>query len=76
MSNRSPRFAGVLPDHGHLSLTRKDRQTLTIGEGRNQIVVEMVEAHEGVAKLGIYAPRDVVILRDNAVKTGPRTSVA
>lgn len=53
-----------------LVLGRKmdERIFLTMPDGRN-IAIVITEIHPDKVRIGIEAPRDVVIVRDNAVKT-------
>ncbi len=44
-----------------LILSRKEGESVSIGEG---ICIKIVEINKGVIKLGIDAPDDVMILRD------------
>jgi len=47
-----------------LVLARKEHQTILIGEGKNRIVVTVLEInHMGQVRIGIEAPKDVLILR-------------
>lgn len=56
-----------------LVLGRKtdERIFLTMPDGRN-ITIVVTEIHPDKVRIGIEAPRDVVIVRDNAVKTTQR----
>ncbi|WP_298339780.1 carbon storage regulator [Ferrimicrobium sp.] len=46
-----------------LVLTRKDGEQVQIGEG---ILITVVEAKSGPVKIGIEAPPEVMIVRDDA----------
>lgn len=46
-----------------LILTRKDGEKIMIGDG---VEITIVEARSGSVKLGIDAPANVVIVRDDA----------
>ncbi len=48
-----------------LVLTRKLEESIIIGEN---IVVKVVGVDNGVVKLGIDAPRDITIVRDELLK--------
>lgn len=50
---------------GRLVLSRKLGETIVIGEGDSQIVLTVLEIRRGHARLGIRAPRDVVVRRDD-----------
>ena len=52
-----------------LCLSRKPGQTVTIGEA---ITVRLVKSTNGLAVLGIDAPADLPILRDDAKDRTPR----
>jgi carbon storage regulator len=52
-----------------LVLTRKEGQRIEIKtEGGARIVVTLLEANHMKARIGIEAPREVAILRDDAKK--------
>jgi carbon storage regulator len=51
--------------HGMLSITRREDQTFTIGD---DITITVKRARSGQVELGIQAPRDVKVLRDDAKK--------
>ena len=55
-----------------LVLSRKVGEVLTIGDS---ITVRVLEVN-GRVKLGIEAPRDVKILRGDAVETAPKANTA
>lgn len=55
-----------------LVLSRKAGEAITIGD---RVKVHVVEVREGYVRLGIEAPRDVEILRDNAVLRVPKANV-
>lgn len=52
-----------------LVLTRKRKQRILIGD---DIVIEIIEIRTGSVKLGITAPPEVRVTRDNAVLLMPR----
>lgn len=52
-----------------LILTRKVGQIITIGDN---IEVQVVEIGRGWVKLGITAPSEMPVLREEAVERGPR----
>lgn len=52
-----------------LFLTRKEQERITIGD---EITIVVLRAKNGEAKIGIEAPKDIPILRDNAKNTQPR----
>lgn len=52
---------------GNLILTRRNGQRIVIGE---DIVVTVVNIRNDIVKLGIEAPRDVLVLRGELVKDG------
>lgn len=56
-----------------LALSRKANQTITIGEN---IHITIVEIKGNQVKIGISAPRNIPIVRDDAVKKSPRTTLA
>jgi len=53
-----------------LILSRRASEKLTIGD---DITVAICRLKDGQVKLGIDAPADVVILRDDAVTKTPKT---
>ncbi len=55
-----------------LALSRKANQKITIGEN---IVITIVEIKGNQVKIGISAPRDIAIVRDDAVQKSPPTTV-
>lgn len=48
---------------------RNEGEKVFIGD---DIVIKVVETHKGCVKLGIEAPADTSILRDDAIKKEPR----
>lgn len=56
-----------------LALSRKANQKIMIGEN---IVITIVEIRGNQVKIGISAPRNIAIVRDDAVRKSPRTTVA
>ena len=57
---------------GNLVLSRKEKETIKIGD---QIVIEVIRTSEASCSLKIRAPRDVVILRgeiDDFEAKGPQ----
>lgn len=46
-----------------LSLTRRSGQSIFIGD---DIVIMVISVHAGMVKIGIDAPKDIQILRDDA----------
>lgn len=52
-----------------LRLARKPGQSVTIGDA---ITITILETHRGKAIVGIDAPPDVEILRDDAKRRTPR----
>ena len=53
-----------------LILSRRASEKLTIG---NDITVTVCRVKDGQVKLGIDAPADVVVMRDDAVTLAPKT---
>lgn len=49
---------------GNLVLSRKEGESLTIGEA----VVQIIKARSGNVRLAIQAPKHVAVLRDDATK--------
>ena len=59
-----------------LCLTRRQEQEFTITtEAGTVITVKVLEAECGACRLGITAPRNISILRDNANKGEPDVTV-
>ena len=54
-------------DHAHLA--RRSTQTVTIG---NDVSVTVLEIQRGQVRIGVKAPRDTAILREEIVEQ-PRT---
>ena len=52
-----------------LVISRRDRESILIGDN-----IRVTVYGPGVVRLGIEAPRDVKVLRDNAKQTTPRHS--
>jgi carbon storage regulator len=50
-----------------LVLTRRVDENILIGEGDNSITIKILEIRGGRVRLGIDAPRDVVIRREELV---------
>lgn len=46
-----------------LVLKRKSGETVTVGEGRTAVVVEVIEVGPGWVRLGFDGPRDVPVTR-------------
>ncbi len=59
-----------------LVLSRLLGQRIMIGEGANQITVTVVDIDRGKIRLGIEAPRDVPIFREELLPRRTETSVA
>tara|TARA_B100002019_G_scaffold289463_1_gene305128 strand:- start:3297 stop:3524 length:228 start_codon:yes stop_codon:yes gene_type:complete len=57
-------------DFSMLILSRKASEKLTIG---NDITVTICKIKDGQVKLGIDAPADVLVMRDDAATEPPRT---
>lgn len=55
-----------------LVLSRKVNQRITIA---NNIVITVIEVRGGKVRLGIEAPRDIAVLRDDAQTTQKNTTV-
>lgn len=55
-----------------LVVRRGVSERVIIGDGANQITVMVVRIKDGQVSLGIDAPKDVPILRDDAVHTLPK----
>lgn len=53
-----------------LILSRRESEKLRIG---HDVVITICKVKDDQVKLGIDAPADVVVLRDNAVKQTPNT---
>lgn len=53
-----------------LNLSRRTSEKLTIG---NDITITVCRVKDNQVKLGIDAPADIVVMRDNAVKKTPKT---
>jgi carbon storage regulator len=53
-----------------LILSRRASEKVTIG---NDITVTVCRVNDGQVKLGIDAPADVVVMRDDAVTKTPKT---
>ncbi|KPD24029.1 carbon storage regulator [Idiomarina zobellii] len=53
-----------------LILSRRASEKLTIG---NDVTVTVCKVKDGEVKLGIDAPADVVVMRDDAVTQAPKT---
>ncbi|MEC8925768.1 MAG: carbon storage regulator [Pseudomonadota bacterium] len=53
-----------------LILSRRASEKLRIG---NDIVITVCKVKDDQVKLGIDAPADIVVMRDNAVKQTPKT---
>lgn len=53
-----------------LILGRRTHEKLTIG---NNVTITVCKINDGAVKLGIDAPADVVIMRDDAVTQTPKT---
>lgn len=53
-----------------LILSRRASEKLTIG---NNVTITVCKLKDGEVKLGIDAPADVVIMRDDAVAQAPKT---
>jgi carbon storage regulator len=56
-----------------LALSRKANQKILIGEN---IVITIVEIRGNQVRIGISAPKHISIVRDDAVRKSPRTTVA
>jgi len=57
-------------DFNMLILSRRASEKLTIG---NDVMITVCKVKDGEVKLGIDAPADVVIMRDDAVTQTPKT---
>jgi carbon storage regulator len=53
-----------------LILSRRSSEKLTIGD---DITITICRVKDGQVKLGIDAPADVVVMRDDAVTQAPKT---
>jgi len=53
-----------------LILSRRASEKLTIG---NDVTVTVCKVKDGEVKLGIDAPADVVVMREDAVTQAPKT---
>jgi len=62
-------FAMSSETGGGLCLTRLSGESLTIGP---DTTVEVVEVKGNKVKLRIVAPKNLVILRDDTIRTSPR----
>jgi carbon storage regulator len=56
-------------DFNMLILSRRASEKLTIG---NDVTVTVCKVKDGEVKLGIDAPADVVVMRDDAVTQAPK----
>lgn len=50
-----------------LVLTRLDGQRIVIGSGPRRIVITLIEGGRGRAKIGVAAPRDIQVLREELI---------
>ena len=53
-----------------LVLSRKLGEQITIGEGANKVVITVVDIDRGKIRIGIDAPREVPIYRNELLKDG------
>jgi sRNA-binding carbon storage regulator CsrA len=59
-----------------LIISRKTGSSCTISvPGWPPILIENMGTHGGTVRLGITAPREIVVLRDDAVRSMPRSEV-
>ena len=47
-----------------LCISRRNEEELIIGTGNHATVVRVLESHEGKVRLGITAPRDIQVDRE------------
>lgn len=60
-----------------LVLTRKQNERIVIGDGANAVVITMVDIGCGKARLGIEAPRETSIVREELLdKPRPKRPAA
>ena len=60
-----------------LVLTRKQNERIIIGDGANAVVITMVDIGSGKARLGIEAPRETSIVREELLdKPRPKRPAA
>ena len=57
-----------------LVLTRKETQSIIVGEGQDKIVITLLEIQNGSqARIGIQAPEHVSIVRSELLRERPGT---
>lgn len=55
-----------------LTLSRKLGERIIIGDGESKITVEVVDIQGNRVRVGVTAPKDVVILREELAARGRR----